>query len=168
MGSCVPNIDMARVRLELARRDQVGLLRDINQKLFPILSISEMSDQFYKMFVEESQGFAFIAYYSNMLAGVVCCELTENNGLYIRLLGTLSRHRRKGVAKAMMARVMQEADRRDIHNVYTFVRVDNKAGLHLGRKFGLISTGASKTDPSLLTVEKIRNREKNEKNLRSL
>ena len=41
--------------------------RDINQKLFPILSISEMSDDFYKMFVEESQGFAFIAYYSNML-----------------------------------------------------------------------------------------------------
>ena len=61
---------MARVRLELARRDQVGLLRDINQKLFPILSISEMSDQFYKMFVEESQGFAFIAYYSNMLVMV--------------------------------------------------------------------------------------------------
>ena len=134
---------MARVRLELARRDQVGLLRDINQKLFPILSISEMSDQFYKMFVEESQGFAFIAYYSNMLvmvwslrlmimcnrhvkAGVVCCELTENNGLYIRLLGTLSRHRRKGVGKAMMARVMQEAEKRNIHNVYTFIRVDNK------------------------------------------
>merc|ERR1711936_814895 len=150
------------------QQDQVGQLRDINQKLFPILSISEMSDDFYKMFVEESQGFAFIAYYSNMLAGVVCCELTETDALYIRLLGTLSRHRRKGVAKAMMARVMQEADRRDINNVYTFVRVDNKAGLHLGRKFGLISTGASKTDPSLLTVEKTRNRERNEKNLRSL
>ena len=62
---------------------------------------------------------------------MVCCELTETDALYIRLLGTLSRHRRKGVAKAMMARVMQEADRRDIHNVYTFVRVDNKVRLEL-------------------------------------
>ena len=62
---------------------------------------------------------------------MVCCELTETDALYIRLLGTLSRHRRKGVAKAMMARVMQEADRRDINNVYTFVRVDNKVRLEL-------------------------------------
>ena len=41
--------------------------RDINQKLFPILSIAETSDDFYKMFVEESQGFSFIAYHNNML-----------------------------------------------------------------------------------------------------
>merc|ERR1711953_1429865 len=159
---------MGRVRLELASKESVGQLRDINQKLFPILSISEMSGDFYKMFVEESQGFAFIAYYSNMLAGVVCCELTENNGLYIRLLGTLSRHRRKGVAKAMLTKVMEEARKRDIHNVYTFIRVDNKAGFHLGRKFGLISTGTSKTDPRLVTVERILHREKQDQTNRSL
>ena len=41
--------------------------RDINQKLFPILSIAETSDDFYKMFVEESQGFSFVAYHNNML-----------------------------------------------------------------------------------------------------
>ena len=40
--------------------------RDINQKLFPILSIAETSDDFYKLFVEESEGFSFIAYHNNM------------------------------------------------------------------------------------------------------
>ena len=64
-------------------------------------------------------------------AGVVCCEMTENNGLYIRLVGTLNRHRRKGVGKAMLGRVMQEANKRDIQNVYTFIRVDNKVNLEI-------------------------------------
>jgi ribosomal protein S18 acetylase RimI-like enzyme len=59
------------------------------------------------------------------------------------------------VAKAMMARVMQEADRRDINNVYTVVRVDNKAGLHLGRKFGFGITSTDKRDPSLYMMEKM-------------
>ena len=33
---------------------------------------------------------------------------------------------RKGVGKAMLGRVLKEAMDRDIHNVFTFVRVDNK------------------------------------------
>ena len=69
---------------------------------------------------------------------------------------------RKGVAKAMLTKVMEEAGKRDIQNVYTFVRVDNKAGFHLGRKFGLISTGTSKTDPRLVTVERSFHREKHQ------
>ena len=43
--------------------------RDLNQKLFPILSIAETSDEFYKMFTDETTGFAFIAYYSDMIVG---------------------------------------------------------------------------------------------------
>ena len=35
---------------------------------------------------------------------------------------------RKGVGKAMLTKVMEEARKRDIHNVYTFIRVDNKVG----------------------------------------
>ena len=27
-------------------------------------------------------------------AGAVCCQLTDNNGLYLRFIGTLNRHRR--------------------------------------------------------------------------
>ena len=94
---------------------------------------------------------------------------------------------RKGVGKAMLTKVMEEARKRDIHNVYTFIRVDNKvrrvrkgegrqvkdlkysqAGFHLGRKFGLISTGTSKTDPRLVTVERIFQREKPDQINRSL
>lgn len=68
----------------------------------------------------------------------------------------------------MLTKVMQEASKRDINNVYTFIRVDNKVGFHLARKFGLISTGTSKTDARLVTVERIINRQKHEQNNRSL
>ena len=87
----------------------------------------------------------------------------------------------------MLTKVMEEAKKRDIQNVYTFIRVDNKvggggkgpqgqvsnrsnfqAGFHLGRKFGLISTGTSKTDPRLVTVEKFFHREKPDQTNRSL
>ena len=41
---------------------------------------------------------------------------------------------RKGVGKAMLTKVMEEARKRDIHNVYTFIRVDNKVGREAGRE----------------------------------
>jgi len=146
---------MGRIRLEHVKPNQLSKLRDLNQKLFPILSIAETSDDFYKLFTDETTGFAFIAYYSDMIAGAVCCELSDNNSLYIRLIGTLSRHRRKGVGKALLSRVFKEAETRDLHNIYTFVRVDNKAGFALGRKLGLVTKGPSKQDQSLIMVEKI-------------
>merc|ERR1712142_1101363 len=133
----------------------VCLTRDLNQKIFPILSVTEMSDSFYNIFTEEDTGFAFLAYYSGMLAGLVCCELQDNNGLFIRFIGTVNRHRRKGVGKAMLERVLKEAKDRDIHNVFTFVRPDNKVGLHLSRKFGLFPKEHNNRNSSLLTVEKI-------------
>ena len=86
-----------------------------------------------------------------------------------------------------MTKVLKEADARDIRSVYTFVRVDNKvwkicfyflqniviittkAGFALARKFGLVSKGASKHDPTLETVEKsLARKEKTEQNLRSV
>ena len=45
----------------------VRLCRDLNQKLFPILSISEMTDDFYQMFTENETGFAFLAFYNDTL-----------------------------------------------------------------------------------------------------
>ena len=90
---------------------------------------------------------------------------------------------RKGVGKALLSKVFKEAESRDIHNVYTFVRVDNKvsicllkmfnssnvqAGFALGRKFGLLSRGPSKHDPSLLTVEKILHSNKQEQSNRTI
>eukprot|EP00091_Calanus_sinicus_P021174 TRINITY_DN6137_c0_g1_i2.p1 TRINITY_DN6137_c0_g1~~TRINITY_DN6137_c0_g1_i2.p1 ORF type:complete len:152 (-),score=39.99 TRINITY_DN6137_c0_g1_i2:255-710(-) len=146
---------MGRIRTEQVTERQLSVLRDINQKIFPILSVTEMSEDFYNNFIDEDTGFAFLAYYNDMLAGAVCCEMTDNNGLYIRFIGTLNRHRRKGVGKAMLGRVVKEAMDRDIHNVFTFVRADNKAGLHLNRKFGLLPKGPSNQNPSLVTVEKI-------------
>ena len=57
---------MGRIRLEQVKPNQLTKLRDINQKLFPILSISESSDEFSDIFTDEDRGFAFIAYYSDM------------------------------------------------------------------------------------------------------
>ena len=57
---------MGRIRLEQVKPNQLTKLRDINQKLFPILSISDSSDEFSEIFTDEDRGFAFIAYYSDM------------------------------------------------------------------------------------------------------
>jgi len=148
---------MGRIVLEPVTTEKVTILRDLNQKIFPILSVTEMGDSFYNIFTEEETGFAFLAYYSGMLAGAVCCEFQDNNGLFIRFIGTVNRHRRKGVAKAMLGRVLKEAMDRDIHNVFTFVRPDNKVGLHLSRKFGLLPK--EQNNSGLLTVEKVLHQE---------
>ena len=85
----------------------------------------------------------FLTFYPQ--AGAVCCQLTDNNGLYLRFIGTLNRHRRspfvyilvtfsmfilvmirKGVAKKLMQRVLEEAKERDVHNIISYVRNDNK------------------------------------------
>ena len=57
---------MGRIKLEQVKPNQLTKLRDINQKLFPILSISDSSDEFSDIFADEDRGFAFIAYYSDM------------------------------------------------------------------------------------------------------
>ena len=121
-------------------------------------------------------------------AGAVCCQLTDNNGLYLRFIGTLNRHRRfaiiikfnikvivffirKGVAKKLMQRVLQEAKERDVHNIISYVRNDNKvkmnptleyhhreclqAAIHINQKFGFGITSNDKRDPSLFVMEKM-------------
>ena len=67
----------------------------------------------------------------------MCCEVTDNNELFIRLLGSLSRHRRlvrntdnstassaprKGVGRALLTKVIKDAEARHLHSVYTVVR----------------------------------------------
>merc|ERR1712110_567676 len=128
--------DMGRIRIEEVTSTNLSLLRDINQKIFPILTVTNMSDNQWSQFVKKDSGFAFHAYWNDMLAGAVCCQLTDNNGLYLRFIGTLNRHRRKGVAKKLMQRVLQEAKERDVHNIISYVRNDNR-------------------DPSLFVMEKM-------------
>merc|ERR1711997_190990 len=87
--------DMGRIRIEEVTSTNLSLLRDINQKIFPILTVTNMSDNQWSQFVKKDSGFAFLAYWNDMLAGAVCCQLTDNNGLYLRFIGTPSRHRRE-------------------------------------------------------------------------
>ena len=42
-------------------------LRDINQKIFPILTVTNMSDNQWSQFVKKDSGFAFLAYWNDML-----------------------------------------------------------------------------------------------------
>merc|ERR1712032_700516 len=128
--------DMGRIRIEEVTSTNLSLLRDINQKIFPILTVTNMSDNQWSQFVKKDSGFAFLAYWNDMLAGAVCCQLTDNNGLYLRFIGTLNRHRRKGVAKKLMQRVLEEAKERDVHNIISYVSND-------------------KRDPSLYVMEKM-------------
>merc|ERR1711874_445919 len=141
--------DMGRIRIEEVTSTNLSLLRDINQKIFPILTVTNMSDNQWSQFVKKDSGFAFLAYWNDMLAGAVCCQLTDNNGLYLRFIGTLNRHRRKGVAKKLMQRVLQEAQERDVHNIISYVRNDNKAAIHINQKFGFGITSNDKGPESL-------------------
>merc|ERR1712018_332735 len=143
------------IRLEEVTSTNLTLLRDINQKTFPILTVTDMSANQWSQFVKKDSGFAFLAYWNDMLAGAVCCQLTDNNGLYLRFIGTLNRHRRKGVAKKLMQRVLQEAQERDVHNIISYVRNDNKAAIHINHKFGFGITSNDKRDPSLFVMEKM-------------
>ena len=59
----------------------------------------------------------------------------------------------------MLSRVLKEAMDRDIHNVFTFIRPDNKVGLHLSRKFGLLPKDQNNQNSRLVTVEKILHKE---------
>ena len=45
-------------------------LRDINQKIFPILTVTDMSANQWSQFVKKDSGFAFLAYWNDMLVGV--------------------------------------------------------------------------------------------------
>merc|ERR1712165_701891 len=65
------------------------------------------------------------------------------------------KHRRKGVAKKLMQRVLQEAQERDVHNIISYVRNDNKAAIHINQKFGFGITSNDKRDPSLFVMEKM-------------
>merc|ERR1712038_804817 len=127
---------MGRIRLEEVTSTNLTTLKDINQKIFPILTVTDMSANQWSQFIKKDSGFAFLAYWNDMLAGAVCCQLTDNNGLYLRFIGTLNRHRRKGVAEKLMQRVLQEAQERDVHNIISYVRND-------------------KRDPSLFVMEKM-------------
>merc|ERR1712080_2677 len=141
------------IRIERVTRTNLSLLRDINQKIFPILTMTD--DNLFNQYIDNEIGFAYLAYWNDLLAGAVCCQLTDNNGLYLRFIGTLNRHRRRGVAKKLMQRVMKDAQERDIHNVYTYVRNDNKAAIHVNHKFGLGVTGSDREDSNILLMERM-------------
>ena len=42
-------------------------LRDINQKIFPILTVTDMSANQWSQFIKKDSGFAFLAYWNDML-----------------------------------------------------------------------------------------------------
>ena len=59
------------------------------------------------------------------------------------------------MSKKLVLQVMEEARKRDVHNINVYVRSDNKAAVHVYQKFGFGVTGRDKGDASLLLMEKI-------------
>jgi len=133
---------MVKVTVQTVDKGSVAKLKDLNMKIFPILTLGA-EDDLYQDFVEDDTGFALLAYREKMLAGSICCQWTDNNTFYIKFLGTLNRHRRKGVASALMRHALKKAEEKDVHSAYLYVRVDNKAALHCARKFGFSLEGPS-------------------------
>merc|ERR1711976_234434 len=136
-------IKMRKIRTDIVTNSNLGNLKSLNEKIFPILSVTVMNDKFYQKFTSEA-GFAILAYLDDKLAGAVCCQVLLNNCVYIKFIGTLSRYRRKGVGAALMTKVLHEAETREVNRLYAYVREDNKAAMFLNRKFGLIKNGNCK------------------------
>merc|ERR1712130_702048 len=84
-GEEQPDTNMGRIRLEEVTSTNLTLLRDINQKIFPILTVTDMSATQWNQFVKKDSGFAFLAYWNDMLAGAVCCQLTNDNKAAIHI-----------------------------------------------------------------------------------
>lgn len=133
---------MVKVTVQTVDKSSVVKLQDLNMKIFPILSLGT-EDALYQDFVEDDRGFALLAYRDKALAGSICCEWADNNSLYIKFLGTLNRHRRKGVASALMKSALKKGQEKDSHSAYLYVRVDNKAAMHCARKFGFTVEGTN-------------------------
>jgi len=144
-----------QIKTDFVTEKNIESLKSLNEKIFPILSVTEMNASFYNNFMSRSLGFAVLAFLDKKLAGAVCCQMVENNSLYVRIIGTLSRYRRKGVAAALMNQVIQEASLRQVNSVYAYVRADNKAAMFLNRKFGLSKKGECKQDQSLVIMERV-------------
>merc|ERR1712244_177943 len=102
-----------KIETDLVTLNTLSSLRSLNERVFPIVAIKQLADSFYTRFTENAN-FALIATCDKKLAGFVCCELVANNSLYVRLIGTISRYRRRGVAGALMDRVMEEARTREV------------------------------------------------------
>jgi len=152
---------MRQIKTEIVTENNLNKLKILNEKIFPILSMTEMNENFYKIFTT-SQGFALIATIDEKQAGAICCQMVANNSLYIRFIGTLSRFRRKGVGASLMAKVLREATARNVRSVYAYVRKDNKAAIFLNRKFGLVNKGECKQDETLVVMEKVFPRSQNQ------
>merc|ERR1712156_1226121 len=87
---------MGRIRLEEVTSTNLTTLKDINQKIFPILTVTDMSANQWSQFIK-----------------------------------------------------------RDVHNIISYVRNDNKAAIHINQKFGFGITSNDKRDPSLFVMEKM-------------
>merc|ERR1712112_220021 len=146
---------MRKIKIEKVTEKNLSDLRDVNEKIFPILSLSETSEDLYDVHLDDEQGFALLGYLDGKVAGAACCQFEQSNSLYIRFIGTLHRYRRKGVASTLMATLFKEAVTRDVHNVFTYIRVDNKAALHMCRKFQMTVNGGCPTNASLQMMEKV-------------
>ncbi len=53
--------------LQSLRYSLTSILRELNRKIFPILTASQISEDFYADFLEDDLGFAILAYYGDML-----------------------------------------------------------------------------------------------------
>ncbi len=58
----------------------ISVFRELNRKIFPILTASQISEDFYADFLEDDLGFAILAYYGDMLVSQATSNLNEKDG----------------------------------------------------------------------------------------
>jgi hypothetical protein len=69
----------SKISLDCSLSRCICHIRELNRKIFPILTASQISEDFYEDFLEDDLGFAILAYYSDMLVGVFFFKILSFN-----------------------------------------------------------------------------------------
>jgi ribosomal protein S18 acetylase RimI-like enzyme len=130
---------MGRIELGDITKHNIKLLRRLNQTIFPV----NYNEKFYKDVLESGQ-LAKLAFFNDVVVGVVCCRLDlADNGkhLYIMTLGCLFTYRRLGVGTTMLKHVIDHASKKGVDDIYLHVQSSNNGAIEFYKKFGFEIVG---------------------------
>uniref|UniRef100_A0A6G1SQA7 N-terminal methionine N(alpha)-acetyltransferase NatE n=1 Tax=Aceria tosichella TaxID=561515 RepID=A0A6G1SQA7_9ACAR len=148
---------MGRIELGDITKHNVQLLRRLNQTIFPV----SYNDKFYREVLGSGQ-LAKLAFFNDVVVGVVCCRLDMVDGgkhLYIMTLGCLYTYRRLGIGTTMLKHVIDFASKKSVDYIYLHVQSSNTGAIEFYSKFGFEIVGVKedyykKIEPSSALVLK--------------
>ena len=121
------------ISLTPIREDNVEFLLLLHSENFNMV----YDDTEYLEIVDGVLGFGFYAHIDGVLAGEITAKWKfEKCALYVNTLSVLEEHRRRGVASALLQKVIDMASHLDY--IYLHTEANNQKSQALYRKFGFV------------------------------